>query len=137
MIICICSVSGGDKKHAWNFGGISVRQGSGIININICFGKQIMKMWKWWMWHKWQMTDVLQVLGLNRLGNCVRQISKWRAIMDLTSVYCQDWLNLWQSLWRHCRSRVCLQRRWTVATLHITANTYRQLVRCYSGICNR
>jgi len=36
----------------------------------------------------------LQVLGLNRPGNCVHQILKWHAIMDLTSVYCQDRLNL-------------------------------------------
>ena len=40
------------------------------------------------------MTDVLQVLRLSRPGNCVHQISKWRAIMDLTSVHCQDRLNL-------------------------------------------
>jgi len=41
-----------------------------------------------------QVTDVLQVLGLSRPGNCVHQILKWHAIMDLTSVHCQDQLNL-------------------------------------------
>ena len=157
MIICLCSMGGGDKRHAWNFGGIFVREGSGIIQggsnmtgtdlcVNKCkqsrlylnhlviqifvFGKLIMKMWKW---HKWQMT-VLEVLGLSKPGNCVHQICKWRAVMDLTSAHCQDWLKLWQSLWRHCRNRVRLQRRWPVTTVHITASTYRQLVHCHSGV---